>query len=66
MRSVFAVLVSVAALSCATARAADVTVFAAVSLSDALPAIEKSYEAKTHHTAAFSFAASSVPDPGLG
>ena len=42
------------------ARAADVTVFAAASLSDALNEIGKSWQQKTGHSAAFSFAASSV------
>jgi molybdate transport system substrate-binding protein len=42
------------------ARAADVTVFAAASLTDALNEIGKSWQQKTGHTAAFSFAASSV------
>ena len=42
------------------ARAADVTIFAAASLNDALTEIGKSYQQKTGHTAAFSFAASSV------
>jgi molybdate transport system substrate-binding protein len=42
------------------ARAADVTVFAAASLSDVLQDIGKSYQQKTGHTAAFSFAASSA------
>jgi molybdate transport system substrate-binding protein len=40
--------------------AADITVFAAASLSDALRDVEKSYEAKTGHSAAISFAASSA------
>ena len=42
------------------AQAADITVFAAASLSDALKDVEKSYEAKTGHSAALSFAASSA------
>jgi molybdate transport system substrate-binding protein len=42
------------------AHAADVTVFAAASLSDALQEIGKAYQQKTGHTAGFSFAASSV------
>lgn len=42
------------------AQAADITVFAAASLSDALKDVEKSYEAKTGHGAALSFAASSA------
>jgi molybdate transport system substrate-binding protein len=43
-----------------SARAADVTVFAAASLSDALGQVEKGYQQKTGHVAAISFAASSV------
>lgn len=42
------------------AQAADVTVFAAASLTDALQAIGKDYQAKTGHTVVFSFAASST------
>jgi molybdate transport system substrate-binding protein len=42
------------------AHAADVTVFAAASLSDALDEIGKSYQQKTGHSAVFSFAASSA------
>jgi molybdate transport system substrate-binding protein len=42
------------------ARAADVTVFAAASLTDALKEAGAAYQKKTGHTAAFSFAASSV------
>ncbi len=42
------------------ARAADVTVFAAASLSDALKDVGAAYQKKTGHTATFSFAASSV------
>jgi molybdate transport system substrate-binding protein len=42
------------------ALAADVTVFAAASLTDALTEIGKSYQQKTGHSAAISFAASSV------
>lgn len=41
-------------------QAADITVFAAASLSDALKDVEKSYEVKTGHSAALSFAASSA------
>jgi len=44
----------------APALAADVTVFAAASLTDALTEIGNSYQQKTGHTAAISFAASSV------
>jgi molybdate transport system substrate-binding protein len=43
-----------------TARAADVTIFAAASLSDALNDAAKAYEARTGKTPALSFAASSV------
>jgi molybdate transport system substrate-binding protein len=42
------------------AGAADVTMFAAASLTDALQTIGKDYQAKTGHTVVFSFAASSV------
>lgn len=41
-------------------RAADVTVFAAASLSDALDTAGKAWQRKTGHTVAFSFAASST------
>lgn len=51
----FAAMVSVA-----TAKAADITVFAAASLTNVLQDIGKSYEAKTHDHVAFSFAASST------
>jgi molybdate transport system substrate-binding protein len=44
----------------APARAADVTVFAAASLSDALTQIGKNYETKTGQHVVFSFAASSA------
>jgi molybdate transport system substrate-binding protein len=44
----------------AMAQAADVTMFAAASLADALQTIGKEYQAKTGHTVVFSFAASSV------
>lgn len=47
-------------VSLAPVRAADVTVFAAASLSDVLPGIGKSYEAQTRQTVVFSFAASSA------
>jgi molybdate transport system substrate-binding protein len=50
----------VALLVPALARAADVTVFAAASLSDALNEIGRSWQQKTGHTPAISFAASSV------
>lgn len=49
-----------AAFAPAFARAADVTVFAAASLSDALGEVGKAWQQKTGHTAAISFAASSV------
>jgi molybdate transport system substrate-binding protein len=42
------------------ARAADVTVFAAASLGDAMQEVGKAYTLKTGHTAVFSFAASSA------
>ncbi len=42
------------------AQAADVTVFAAASLGDALKEVGDAYQKKTGHTVAFSFAASSV------
>lgn len=42
------------------AQAADITVFAAASLTNALQDIGKSYEAKTHNHVVFSFAASST------
>ncbi len=43
-----------------TAEAADVTVFAAASLSDALQTVGKSWQQKTGHAVTFSFAASSA------
>ncbi|HEY4123547.1 MAG TPA: substrate-binding domain-containing protein, partial [Rhizomicrobium sp.] len=46
--------------SFAPVRAADVTVFAAASLTNVLQDIGKSYEAKTHNHIVFSFAASSA------
>jgi molybdate transport system substrate-binding protein len=56
-----ALLVALTVLfSTAAARAADVTVFAAASLGDALQAVGKSWQQKTGHTATFSFAASSA------
>jgi molybdate transport system substrate-binding protein len=42
------------------AHAADLTVFAAASLTDAMQEVGKSWEAKSGHTVVFSFAASSV------
>jgi len=50
----------VAAATGVAACAADVTVFAAASLSDALQEVGTAYQQKTGHTAAFSFASSSV------
>ncbi len=55
----FAVLAA-AFLSLARAQAADITIFAAASLTNALQDIGKSYEAKTHDHVVFSFAASST------
>jgi molybdate transport system substrate-binding protein len=43
-----------------SAQAADLTVFAAASLTDALQEVGKSWQAKSGHTVVFSFAASSV------
>ncbi|HTO42251.1 MAG TPA: molybdate ABC transporter substrate-binding protein [Rhizomicrobium sp.] len=53
-------LVSALFLSLAPVRAADVTVFAAASLSDVLQDIGKSYEAQTKQKVVISFAASSA------
>ena len=53
-------LIFAAVFAFAPARAADVTVFAAASLSEALQEIGKAYQQKTGHTVAFSFAASSA------
>ena len=44
----------------AAADAADITVFAAASLSTALPKVSAAYQQKTGHTVTFSFAASST------
>lgn len=55
-----ALAVVLTVLAPALARAADVTVFAAASLSDALGEIGKTWQQKTGHTAAISFAASSL------
>ena len=62
MRSIFRPLAMALciALASVAAQAADVTVFAAASLTDALQAVGKAYQDKTGHTVAFSFAASSV------
>lgn len=56
----FAFAVLFAALFATPVLAADITVFAAASLTDALNQIGKSYEAKTGNHVVFSFAASSV------
>lgn len=53
-------LVTLALVLSATAKAADLTIFAASSLTDALTEVEKTYHAKTGHSAVMSFAASSV------
>lgn len=58
LRFVLALLLAMAMP--AMARAADITVFAAVSLTDVLQDIAKSYEAETHSHVTFSFAASSA------
>jgi molybdate transport system substrate-binding protein len=56
----FAVALICAALFATPVLAADITVFAAASLTDALNEIGKVYEAKTGNHVVFSFAASSV------
>jgi molybdate transport system substrate-binding protein len=53
-------LVALSLILPATANAADLTIFAASSLTDVLTEVEKSYRAKTGHSAVMSFAASSV------
>jgi molybdate transport system substrate-binding protein len=53
-------LLAFALLAPGLARAADVTVFAAASLTDALGQVGKAYEQRAKHTVAISFAASSV------
>ncbi|HEY8947946.1 MAG TPA: molybdate ABC transporter substrate-binding protein [Rhizomicrobium sp.] len=58
LRFAFALLCAV--LFATPALAADITVFAAASLTDALNEIGKAYEAKTGNHVVFSFAASSV------
>jgi molybdate transport system substrate-binding protein len=58
LRATFAALLF--ALAPIGASAADLTVFAAASLTDALQKVSDSYKAKTGQTAVFSFAASSV------
>lgn len=56
----FALALLCAALFATPVLAADITVFAAASLTDALNEIGKSYEARTGNHVVFSFAASSV------
>jgi len=56
----FAILFLLAALFATPVLAADITVFAAASLTDALNEIGKTYEAKTGNHVVFSFAASST------
>jgi molybdate transport system substrate-binding protein len=56
----FALAASLAVVVAPLAHAADVTVFAAASLTDALNRIGNAWQRKTGHTAAISFAASSV------
>lgn len=58
VRALLAALLTVVAP--VAAHAADVTVFAAQSLSDALQDVGKAWQQKTGHTAVFSFAASSA------
>ncbi|MGD0190588.1 MAG: molybdate ABC transporter substrate-binding protein [Rhizomicrobium sp.] len=58
VRAILAAMVLV--LSPLAAHAADITVFAAASLTDALGEIGKSWQVQSGHTVAFSFAASSV------
>lgn len=60
MRLRFALACLFAALFAVPATAADITVFAAASLTDALNEIGKAYEAKTGNHVVFSFAASST------
>ncbi|MBV8801166.1 MAG: molybdate ABC transporter substrate-binding protein [Alphaproteobacteria bacterium] len=61
MTRFFASLMAAAALLIVgAARASDITVFAAASLTDALNRVNTAYQKKTGHTAAISFAASSV------
>lgn len=60
MRAAMKWLLAVVLLVLMPAHAADLAVFAAASLSDVLQGVGKSYQQKTGHTAAFSFAASSA------
>lgn len=59
IKFIFATLAA-AILWLTPAQAADITVFAAASLTDVLQDVGKSYEAKTHNHVVFSFAASST------
>jgi len=59
-RAGLATLAALLLLAPVTASAADVTVFAAASLTNALQEVGHYYEARTGHTVVFSFAASSV------
>jgi len=60
MRKIFYGLLAALFAVLVPARAADVTVFAAASLSDALQDVGKAYTQKTHRVPVFSFAASSA------
>ena len=55
-----ALVVALVAIQPMAAGAADVTIFAAASLSEALQDVGKAWQQKTGHTATFSFAASSA------
>jgi molybdate transport system substrate-binding protein len=59
-RAVAGLAAALVLLAMPVARAADVTVFAAASLTDALNEIGTAYQKQTGHTAGMSFAASSV------
>ena len=59
-RAGFALAAMAFLLAPLAAHAADITVFAAASLTDAMQEVGKSWEAKSGHTVVFSFAASSV------
>jgi len=60
MRVMFRWIFAACLVALIPARAADVTVFAAASLTDALQEAGKAYQQKTGHTVVFSFAASSA------
>lgn len=60
MRKFVLAILAIVLAGLAPAHAADITVFAASSLSDVLQDIGKSYQQKTGHTVVFSFAASSA------